>query len=442
MAKKGRPTKTQSILNSMKQGPINPISNEMTLPNNSGDHQRSIKRNTPIGNQDLVNKEYVDSEIVDKAWLKATNQTGLTGDKSGSFDINTTGTGRFDGNLLDDSDVRSIDLVNRKLCYDDSTCAVEWGVSKLVDTSDDDAVDWNSRILLASGGTDTILDWDTAGLADFKDSDVTTTGEVSTPQVNITGGTANMLIYEDDDNFYLENPNNEKNLIFRMKDGGSSINALRFFANDSIMQLERASASAGPKIRFRNSSGTQWELQGGNTNFQIRSGTTVIMEIDRSGTDGLFSFLGDTSGFPYGNFWGNDIAETILGTEFSAPVIVSDSDITAGELNDATFQNNQELVIGKPGRYLINYSVSVKAGVTQHIVAGIGVNGTRQNCGQTHGVMPAGNAEQSLSSTAILDLASTNTITIMLDNESGSASPANDVDVEHVSLSITHIGGT
>ena len=49
---------------------------------------------TPTADPDLVNKKYVDDEILSelnsKAWLQATNQTGLTGDKSGSFNISTT----------------------------------------------------------------------------------------------------------------------------------------------------------------------------------------------------------------------------------------------------------------------------------------------------------------------------------------------------------------
>lgn len=34
------------------------------LPNNSGDHVRSIKREAPINNYDLVNKEYVDDNFI------------------------------------------------------------------------------------------------------------------------------------------------------------------------------------------------------------------------------------------------------------------------------------------------------------------------------------------------------------------------------------------
>ena len=51
--------KTSRALNSIKQhNPV--IAPNFELPNNSGDHQRSIKRNDPINNEDLVNKDYPD----------------------------------------------------------------------------------------------------------------------------------------------------------------------------------------------------------------------------------------------------------------------------------------------------------------------------------------------------------------------------------------------
>jgi hypothetical protein len=53
--------KTTKVLNLLRNKPYL-APNQMELPNNSGDHQRSIKRNTPTGDQDLVNKEYVDKD--------------------------------------------------------------------------------------------------------------------------------------------------------------------------------------------------------------------------------------------------------------------------------------------------------------------------------------------------------------------------------------------
>ena len=45
------------------------VGNEFILPNNSGDHQKSIKRNTPLNDYDLVNKKYVDDNTYDPSTL-------------------------------------------------------------------------------------------------------------------------------------------------------------------------------------------------------------------------------------------------------------------------------------------------------------------------------------------------------------------------------------
>ena len=55
---------TKRLLGSLKTRPniVAPVGSNMILPNNSGDHRKSIKRNAPVGDQDLVNKEYVDDQ--------------------------------------------------------------------------------------------------------------------------------------------------------------------------------------------------------------------------------------------------------------------------------------------------------------------------------------------------------------------------------------------
>ena len=54
--------KTSRVLGSFRGRNLAPA-NELILPNLSGDHVRSIKRDAPIDAKDLVNKEYVDDEI-------------------------------------------------------------------------------------------------------------------------------------------------------------------------------------------------------------------------------------------------------------------------------------------------------------------------------------------------------------------------------------------
>lgn len=61
----GKVTKTGNVLRQVKrQSRIASVRSEpLILPNNSGDHRRSLKRDTPISDHDLVNKEYVDDQI-------------------------------------------------------------------------------------------------------------------------------------------------------------------------------------------------------------------------------------------------------------------------------------------------------------------------------------------------------------------------------------------
>ena len=55
------------------------ISNgDIVLPNNSGDHMRSIRRQTPVADEDLANKKYVDDNDIA---LGETSSTAYRGDR-------------------------------------------------------------------------------------------------------------------------------------------------------------------------------------------------------------------------------------------------------------------------------------------------------------------------------------------------------------------------
>jgi len=65
MIKRGRPTKTDSILRNLKKqtyAPSTPITKpqELHLPNFSGDHSAGIVNTTPTKDTDIANKKYVD----------------------------------------------------------------------------------------------------------------------------------------------------------------------------------------------------------------------------------------------------------------------------------------------------------------------------------------------------------------------------------------------
>ncbi len=84
---------------------LTPIGSELILPNTSGDHVRSIKRAAPVGDKDLVNKEYVDSKFP----VTHVSTTGRTTDDHHSeahniaFHSDTTATGAELNTLTDNS---------------------------------------------------------------------------------------------------------------------------------------------------------------------------------------------------------------------------------------------------------------------------------------------------------------------------------------------------
>jgi hypothetical protein len=200
-----------------------------------------------------------DSEIVHD------NLSGFVADEhidwtDATDDLLTTGSGRFDSGLLDSSDNLSIDLTNR-LLYDANSVAfvdftpnrylldeagvvagtfqsanrtlhdengddrISWvnGSGYLFDASGTFSVDWDTRILILSDGTTTVLDWEnqtlsdssslasvdwdsrslyddtgnqvmldwsTDGTADFQDNDVITTGDVQCEAISVGTGSS------------------------------------------------------------------------------------------------------------------------------------------------------------------------------------------------------------------------------------------------------------
>lgn len=106
--------------------------------------------------------------------------------------LKTTGTGRFDGGLIDSSSVQLIDdshilydeLGNASIDFSQTRSlvdfvgapSVDWENRQLIDIASTGGVDWEQKFLFTGG--DTILDWSTIGLADFSDSNITTTGNI------------------------------------------------------------------------------------------------------------------------------------------------------------------------------------------------------------------------------------------------------------------------
>lgn len=163
--------------------------------------------------------------------------------------------------------------------------------------------------------------------------------------------------------------------------------------------------------------------------------------------NGLVTFPNDVifsgGGLPFGSFWGNGIGFTTAGGTGTFTEI-SDADVTVGQANNTTFQNNKELAVTYEGMYSVTWSMSAKAtGANKHIVGGIGVDvgGTGslaiQNDGRNKNVS-TGNAEFPLAGTAILDLSVDSEVGLMITNETDNT----DVTVEYINLKITQRGGT
>ncbi len=118
----------------------------------------------------------------------------------GATPLQTTSTGRFDGGITDDDGLVVINLQDGFLIGPtgstgesrqiidwgngilgrptDGSVSVDWLNSMLEDESQGTSLDWHNRILYASNGTDPILNYNTAGLADFGDSTIKTTGDI------------------------------------------------------------------------------------------------------------------------------------------------------------------------------------------------------------------------------------------------------------------------
>ncbi|MBU8911317.1 MAG: hypothetical protein KOO65_08610 [Desulfobacterales bacterium] len=156
-------------------------------------------------------------------------------------DITTTGNGAFgtmnlsgdlylDANdltgvsdIIDDSAKNAFDVTNRELKDTGGTTVIDldieqlmtsgaaaldwsvgtmhsagaevlnWNTLLLKDSSAGNSINWDARQLLALGGTDVILDYSTAGTADFDDTDIETTGDFLTTGVSTVGGATDVV---------------------------------------------------------------------------------------------------------------------------------------------------------------------------------------------------------------------------------------------------------
>lgn len=146
----------------------------------------------------------------------------------------------------------------------------------------------------------------------------------------------------------------------------------------------------------------------------------------------------NNGGLVFGGMGQENIPTTVTIGTIGLAVIVDG--MSVHQVNNVTFQNNQELKVGAAGMYQIVWSVSfnMASGSGQEVEGRIGVNGTPQAQGSAHRKIGTGNDTGNMCGSAILDLAVDDLITIMVENDSTTV----DVVVSHASLVLTQVGGT
>ncbi len=145
----------------------------------------------------------------------------------------------------------------------------------------------------------------------------------------------------------------------------------------------------------------------------------------------------------FGSFYGNNINWTQVAVQ-NTWYNVSDADIADGQLNKATHDGSGLLTVLEPGKYKIDYSLTVESATqNKHIETGIEISssGSAENDGRQHIHLPnlaaVANTEWSVSGTCILELADNATIEIAV-RTTDTGTPT--VKVDHINLTVMQIG--
>ncbi len=148
-------------------------------------------------------------------------------------------------------------------------------------------------------------------------------------------------------------------------------------------------------------------------------------------------FVGTGSGLPFGSMYGDNIDVTIDITIQDAYTELA-SGLTGGSENLTTFQNDHEILITKPGKYMVNWSLSLATATANDEIEGeIMVNGTAtETGGSAHVVIANSNKPQTLSATGILTLAVDDVVSMSAKNNTSTA----DILVNHASLTLLMVG--
>ena len=139
----------------------------------------------------------------------------------------------------------------------------------------------------------------------------------------------------------------------------------------------------------------------------------------------------------YGSMYGDNISQVITVSATNTYYELT-AGVSGGSTNGCTFQNSHELLITKAGKYLVNYSMSVKVGATnQTVESEVMINGGGQNNTSNHSHASTANSQMSLAGSGVLTLAVNDVVSLSVSNNTA----VNNITVEHVNLTLLMIGG-
>ena len=135
----------------------------------------------------------------------------------------------------------------------------------------------------------------------------------------------------------------------------------------------------------------------------------------------------------YGSMGADDITQVVTVSSAGVYYDVTGG-LTSGLVNGFTFQNSKELKCLNAGVYLIDWSMSLKVGTANQVLAGaITINSNVVDISENMNESTSANKNYSVSGTCIVNLAVNDLIRLCVENETA----ANDITVTHASLSIT-----
>ncbi len=393
----------------------------------------------------------------------------------GAFNFTTTGIGTFrDGlksNTLETGAGASSISVQGRLLQDNLV---------------NNALNWENRTLISSDGIDVILDWNTIGLADFKDSTITTTGLLNSSNhtINISSGDPTLFFYignVEKARIYIDDDANDRmifdvggNPILQLHPTGRtmSINTSMTRGNlfvrasggqDALQSImsDGGSTSAMLILEEGLNYGMYLEYDGGanfgyigmSNNVAPDGAWTKIIKMARADTyiefiagdvivsAGDLYFSGAGTGLCYGSCSCYGIGWTQVAAQNTWYNVV-DAAFIDGLLNNVTHDGNGKLTVLKAGVYKLNVALDWEVNAAnKHIEVGFEVSGS--GSAATEGIVCSegkfANEEEGMSTTALLDLAANATIELCV-RTIDVGNPT--IKVDCVSLNCVQIGGT